>query len=178
MNPFAVAAIADQTGKQIENGNAERIIKAGQQPMKWLMIGIAVIALIYFGGKWYKKAKEAADKAKFNDVNKEKDPKGAFAKTYANRINAAFSWYNDDEKALYKIGDEMKANGVSFALVAQAYKSGFNKDLAATLSERLNADELQTFYLHAGLAGLNGFFDAFNILKPKSTTIQNTDYYA
>lgn len=178
MNPLAIAAISDQAGKQIENGNVLKIVQEGSKTMKWVMIGIAIVILVYFGSKWLKKMKEAADKAKFNNVDQVKDPKGAFANTYANRINAAFSWYNDDEKALYKIGDEMKAKGVSFAMVAQAYKTGFNKDLAATLSERLNAEELQTFYLHAGLAGLNGFFDAFNFLKPKSTTIQTSDYYA
>ena len=71
----------------------------------------------------------------------------------------------------------MKANNVSFALVANAYCTGFGKDLATTLSSRLNADELKIFYNRAGLSGLDGFFDVFRV-KNNQLKNKNSDYYA
>lgn len=125
----------------------EKPIKTGLN----ILIAIAVIiTAIYFGKKIWSKYQAT----NFNNVDMSKQPKEALARTYANRIDAAFTWYNDDEEAIYQVGREMKINGISFAMVAAAYKAGFGKDLAQKMSSQLNAKELKKFYEAAGLTAL------------------------
>lgn len=127
------------------------IVPDMEKPLKIginILIAVAVLfAVFYFGKKWFDNYKAS----QFNNVDITKNPKEALAKTYANRIDAAFTWYNDNEKAIYQVGREMKANQIPFAMVAAAYKAGFGKDLAQRMSTELNAEELEKFYKAAGL---------------------------
>jgi cation transport regulator ChaB len=150
MNPLMIAA----AGKAVESGKAKELLTEVQKPTKYaiaaVLIVIALVIIWYVTRKLYKQYQAA----QFNNVDTTKDPKGALARTYANRIDSAFTWYNDDEEAIYQVGREMRANGVSFALVASAYKAGFQTDLAQKLSSRLNSTELRKFYDAAGLTSL------------------------
>lgn len=150
MNPLVVAAGA----KAVESGKATELLHEIQRPAKTVFIVVLVVLAIVVLWWLTKKWRERIQAAQFNNVDISKNPKEALARTYANRIEAALSWYNDDEKAIYQVGSEMKISGVSFALVAKAYQDGFKKDLAQTLSSRLNASELQKFYAAAGLTSL------------------------
>ncbi len=150
MNPMVVAAGA----KAVESGKATELLHEIQRPAKTVMtvvlVVLAIVVLWWLTKNW----REKWQAAQFNNVDMGKNPKEALARTYANRIEAALSWYNDNEEAIYQVGREMKITGVSFGLVANAYKAGFQGDLAQKLSSRLNSSELRKFYAAAGLASL------------------------
>lgn len=194
MNPIAAAAIADQAGKQIENGNIERIVRVGSQPMKWVLIAVGVVAALYFANRWIKKYKAEQDRKAFNaqdivnnpttNAQKEQNRK-AYANTFANMLRSAFnpsgiSWLiatdTTNTKAVLSIAEQMKAKGVPYSYVANAYFTAYNDDLAKRLQSELSTSDLQKFNTSAGMAGMNGFLD---ILIPKTSNQPKTiDYYA
>lgn len=115
-----------------------------------------------------------------------KDPKIAYATILAQRAHAAmvtgYEWWNDvfgdgtNEDELYAIAKLMHDKGITFALVADAYKKLYPGRVFQTdLSSELASDELTKFYNKLkGLAGLGSTFSNAKLLNPANLSQPST----
>lgn len=185
MNPLIAATAADTISKGIENGNVEKLANTAMKPFKTMLIVVAVAIAGYF---IYKAVKNAIAKAKATANNNQdiisnpttpaqiESNRLARARQYATRLRTAFnpsgySWLINTDftnlTSVFSVADEMKANGVPFSYVANAYYAAYNDDLAKRLQFELNSSELTKFYSKAGMNGFNGLNGPKNNLKSK-----------
>lgn len=115
------------------------------------------------------KARSNQSTKDLDDINA-KDPRDAYAVSFAQQIRAAFnpadldntwfSWLPDgtDEEALYRVAREMRSRNVEFSRVAKAYRNLYQSELVRDLTSELDTTELRTFYGHLGMQvqGLQG----------------------
>jgi hypothetical protein len=177
MNPLLVATATNAIGKNVENGNVEKLANTALKPLK---IGLIVIAVIVVGYFAYKAIKNAIDKAKAGQNNNQdlydnpqtevqrESNRVARAKQLAARLRAAFNpsgfdWLVNTDgtttMVVYDVANQMKINLVPFSYVAKAYYAAYNDDLSKRLEKELESTELTKFYAKAGMngfAGLNG----------------------
>lgn len=129
----------------------------------WALIGVAGAVTTYVVVKQVKKGVEQARENKsayaIDKVNK-KDPREAYASSYAQRLYAAFfrvgwSWIPDgtDEDAIFLVAQGMKDNKVPFSMVAKAYKNLYAQDLKDDLTSELDSSDLAKFYSILGVVG-------------------------
>jgi hypothetical protein len=132
---------------------------------------VAIIGTVAIGtgAVAYLIAKRIVQKARSNQSTKDlddidkKDPRDAYAVSYAQQIRAAFnpadldntwmSWIPDgtDEEALYRVAKDMRARNVEFSRVAKAYRNLYQSDLVRDLTSELDTAELRIFYGHLGM---------------------------
>ncbi|NTW18176.1 MAG: hypothetical protein HGA42_00580 [Nostocales cyanobacterium W4_Combined_metabat2_030] len=111
---------------------------------KYIVGGVLFILTVLGVYLWYtfiyKKAK--ADKEKNTIDPNTKDGK---AKIYAQKFDSAIHYYGDDESLIYSAAMAMKNDGVTFAQVAEAYQSMYNRNLSTYLSSNLNTADYNRF---------------------------------
>lgn len=151
--------------------------KLTDKPAFWVGASILTLGVGYFA---YRKISKAVEVAKENkgatDINKigKKDPREAYASTYAQRLYAAFfpyvggwwSWIPDgtDVPEVMKVASEMKSNKVLFSMVSKAYKNLHQRTLTDDLVDELSAQDLTRFYQIIGVP-MNGIPQQLNILS-------------
>lgn len=150
--------------KNLQNTKADIKIDTS----KMLLIGIITVAtggLLYFG---YRQIKKGIDKSKFKSASNQvdhKSPQLALASILAQRAYAAmvtgFEWWNDwfgdgtNEDELYAIAQSAHAQGVTFTMIADAYRKLYKREFQTDLKDELQSSELSKFYNKLkGLAGL------------------------